>query len=213
MSNVEAKALFLDRDGIIIEDAGYTKDPNLVRLIPSIVPVIQTAKSKGYLIIVVTNQSGIGRSIISLENYKEVTHRMLELLEQQNALSLDQIYFAPYFEHAPHPVLPYGQPYLIENSWGIPHCGVWSETWRKPNLGMITFAKSELKINLSESLIVGDRWTDQLLAINSELKYGTWFCSSLDSFKENSEFIKNQGELAQKIHIMHDLTNVINLLE
>jgi D-glycero-D-manno-heptose 1,7-bisphosphate phosphatase len=213
MLSFESKALFLDRDGIIIEDAGYTKDPKLVKLIPSIVPLIQTAKSKGYLIIIVTNQSGIGRGIISLNNYKEVTHRMLKLLEQRDALSVDQIHFAPYFEHAPQPVLPYETPYFIENSWGIPHYGVWSETWRKPNLGMITHAMNQLKINLSKSLIVGDKWTDQLLAVNSDLKYGAWFCNSADSFKENSEFLSRQGEVAQKIQIVHDLTSVINLLD
>jgi D-glycero-D-manno-heptose 1,7-bisphosphate phosphatase len=212
-SKPTTKALFLDRDGIIIEDAGYTKDPHLVKLIPSIVPLIKAAQEKHYEIIIVTNQSGIGRGLISVGNYTDVTHRMLELLSEQGALHISHIYFAPYYEKATQIPLSLNQPYQIENPWNIPHVGIWSENWRKPNLGMISFAETSLNIDLSQSLIVGDRWTDQLLAVNSNLKKGAWYCSRIETLEENSEFLAHQDEKSEKISIVHDLTSVIDFLD
>lgn len=213
MSTPYSKALFLDRDGIIIEDAGYTKDPALVKLIPSVITLIQAAHQRNYKIIIVTNQSGIGRGSIALHHYQSVTHRMLELLEAQQALYIDQIYFAPFYEFAAQPVLPIGQPYSIENKWNIPHHGVWSAEWRKPNLGMIGQAQQQFAVDLSSSLMVGDRWTDQLLAVNSSIKIGVWYCSSLESLYENSEFLSHQSQGAHKIRVVHDLSSATQWLE
>jgi len=213
MSFLKSKALFLDRDGIIIEDAGYTKDANLVRLIPEIVSLISGAQQRNYQVIIVTNQSGIGRGAISLHNYQKVTHRMLKLLEDQGALYITLICFAPYYEHAKLVPMPTRKPHQIDNPWNIPHIGIWSESWRKPNLGMIEYARSILNIDLTQSLIVGDRWTDQLLAVNSELKFGAWYCPQTSSLNENSEFLKLQGENAKKISIIDNLTSAIDLLD
>ena len=189
MSN---KALFLDRDGIIIEDAGYTRDPAAVRLIPEIVPLLQTAKKQGYTLIVVTNQSGIGRGSISLADYFSVSERMLALLNQAQAPGLDQIYFAPYFGQAQAHIeqslkdqtalsqthfypLTLLDPSKAVKTMEISNRGLWSAEWRKPEIGMLTMAQKEYPIDLNSSLMIGDRLSDQQLAIKAQLPKSLWY--------------------------------------
>ena len=93
-------ALFLDRDGVVIYDSGYAKDADQVRLMPGITDLIQRAQKKSWKVVIVTNQSGLGRGWISLSQYQAVSERMLELLSAQQIL-IDGIYFAPWFTGAP----------------------------------------------------------------------------------------------------------------
>jgi D-glycero-D-manno-heptose 1,7-bisphosphate phosphatase len=75
-----AKALFLDRDGTIIVDKNYLADPAGVELIPGAAAALQRATELGYLLFLLTNQSGIGRGLHSLDDARRVTDRMEELL-------------------------------------------------------------------------------------------------------------------------------------
>src|SRR5260221_11782598 len=73
-------ALVLDRDGTLIEDPGYIADPAKVRLLPGVTVVLTKFREAGYALIVVTNQSGIGRGLYTWANYDAVSARLRELL-------------------------------------------------------------------------------------------------------------------------------------
>jgi D-glycero-D-manno-heptose 1,7-bisphosphate phosphatase len=133
--------LFLDRDGVIIHNVPYTRDPAQVRLMPGIVELLRQARAKEFLIIVVTNQSGIGRGLLSEDDYQKITARMNQLLAEQS-LSFDHIYYAPYFEGAKNP------DYLKKPDW------------RKPAPGMILQACQDFAVDLKASVMIGDRASD-----------------------------------------------------
>lgn len=173
------KALFLDRDGVIIRDAGYAKDASVVTLIPGCAELIKRANAKGWKVIVVTNQSGLGRKWISLEQYQSVSRRMVELLTAKHA-KLDQIYFAPFFEPE-NPGLEELQSPSFQ-SLSVPEKGKWDKSWRKPNPGMILQGAHEYQIDLAHSILIGDRATDQA-AGNSAGLLSTYLIKS-DVFEE-----------------------------
>ena len=129
-------ALFLDRDGTIIVDRHYMGDPSLVQLIDGAGGAIRLANAHAIPVIVVTNQSGIGRGRITPEQYHAVHRRMIELLSEHGA-TIDASY------HCPH---------WPEND-GECAC-------RKPALGMYRRAAMDHDIDLSGSAFVGDRWRD-----------------------------------------------------
>ena len=129
------KAIFLDRDGIInIEKKDYVKTIKEFILIDRIFDVIKMINSKGYLVIIITNQSAINRKIITENNLREIHNHFLKLAKNKNA-KIDGIYFCP---HMPS-----------ENC----EC-------RKPKPGMILKAAQEFQIDLKNSVMIGDSNTD-----------------------------------------------------
>jgi len=75
-----SKAVFLDRDGTLNEDPGYINDPDKMKLLPGVGPALRSLKDAGFLLVVVSNQSGVGRGIISPEVLPRIHARMDELL-------------------------------------------------------------------------------------------------------------------------------------
>lgn len=134
-------ALFVDRDGTLIADAHYLADPRGVRLLPGAAAAVAQAKNAGALVVVVTNQSGIARGLITAAQYEAVRLRADELLAAQGA-HVDATYHCP---HAPDT----GRP-----------CDC-----RKPALGMYQQAAADLEIDLARSSYIGDRWRDVQPAI------------------------------------------------
>lgn len=129
-------ALFIDRDGTLIADAHYLADPAGVRLLPGASAALARANMSGMLVIVVTNQSGIARGLITQEQYEAVRTRMNRLLGEHGA-RVDATY------HCPH--------------W--PDVGGPCEC-RKPGLGMYRTAAADFGIDLARSAYIGDRWRD-----------------------------------------------------
>jgi histidinol-phosphate phosphatase family protein len=128
-------AVFLDRDGTIIEDAHYLSRPEDVRLIDGAADAITRINAVLVPVFIVTNQSGIGRGIFSLQEYERVHARMIELLAEQGA-NVDGTYFCP---HGPED-----------------HCEC-----RKPGTLLFRNAQSEHpEIDLATSLYIGDRMRD-----------------------------------------------------
>ena len=125
-------AVFLDRDGTIIEDANYLADPSGVRLIPGALEALRRLAAAGFALIVVTNQSGIGRGYFSEADYHRVAARMEEELGAGLILAT---YFC-----ADHPEQP-------------------SER-RKPRPGMLLEAAREHGLDLARSFMIGDRRGD-----------------------------------------------------
>ena len=130
-------ALFLDRDGVIIEDTGYVSSPKDVKLMPRVVEHIQQARKEQRKVIVVTNQSGIARKYFSWNDLSVVNRRMLDLLGKQNC-QIDDIFVSPF--HSSSVIVEHRlQPYL-----------------RKPRPGMIVAAARKHGIDLSLSTLIGD---------------------------------------------------------
>lgn len=142
--------LFLDRDGVIIQNVPYATSAETVVLREGIAGLIQRARRANYHVVCVTNQSGIGRGWVPLAAYEAITARMNELLKAE-ASHLDAIYFAPYYEKATDPQ--------------------WLERpeWRKPAPGMILQACADFSIDLEKSIFVGDRGSDMEAAKNGRV--------------------------------------------
>lgn len=136
MTTIARAAAFLDRDGTIIDDAHYISDPELVRLRPGAAEAIARLNRAGIPVIVVTNQSGIARGMLSEADYEHVASRMAELLASEGA-HIDATYMCPH-----HP------------DFGA-ECDC-----RKPGTLLFRRAATEHKLDLERSTYVGDRWRD-----------------------------------------------------
>jgi D-glycero-D-manno-heptose 1,7-bisphosphate phosphatase len=129
-------AAFLDRDGTIIHDADYLADPDGVRLLPGAGASIARLNANGIPVIVVTNQSGIARGLMTLDDYERVRARLDEVLAAEGA-RVDATYFCPH-----HP--DYTGP-----------CAC-----RKPGTLLYRRAAEAHDIDLARSGYIGDRWRD-----------------------------------------------------
>ncbi|RJQ33027.1 MAG: HAD family hydrolase [Actinobacteria bacterium] len=140
--NLRHKAVFLDRDNTIIEDEeGYLSNPNKVKLLPGAAGAIKKLNGAGFKVIIVSNQSGIGRGLITEEQLGQVNQKMLELLAEEGA-KIDAIYYCPH-----HPEADIEKYRMI-----CPD--------RKPAPGMLIKAAVEHNIDLSKSYCVGDSERD-----------------------------------------------------
>lgn len=134
------RAVFLDRDGTIIEDVGYLRSPDDVRLLPGAADAIRRLNQHGFLAVVVTNQSGIARGLLSRNDYQLTERRVDELLKPEGA-HLDAHYFCP---HLPELTGP---------------CDC-----RKPGVLLYRQAAEHFNVDLGQSWWVGDRVRDVLPA-------------------------------------------------
>ena len=125
-------AVFLDRDGTLMEEVGYCNDPARVRVYDGVAEALRRLKSAGFLTILVTNQSGIGRGLITEAQYWAVQE---ELLRQLGPGTIDDSYFCPDVPEA-----------LSCN--------------RKPEPGMLLQAAAEYGLDLPRSFLVGDKSAD-----------------------------------------------------
>jgi D-glycero-D-manno-heptose 1,7-bisphosphate phosphatase len=134
-------AVFLDRDGVVMEDGHYLADPALVRLIPGAAEAVAALNRAGWVIVVVTNQSGVARGLFPLETVLAVHDRLGGLLRGAGA-RVDGYYFCPHHPEA-----------------DVAEFRVACEC-RKPRPGMLRRAAAELGLELSASWLVGDRVSD-----------------------------------------------------
>ena len=132
----DARAVFLDRDGTIVEDPGYLHQPGQVRLLPGAGAAIHRLNQAGWRVITVSNQSGIARGLYDATAYAAVQTRLTELLAADDA-RLDGAYFCPH-----HP-----------DFTGPCEC-------RKPGVLLFREAAAALGLDLARSVWVGDRVSD-----------------------------------------------------
>jgi len=135
------KALFLDRDGVINIDSGYVWQPADFRFVEGIFELCLAAQSKGYLLIVVTNQAGIGRGYYSEEDFWHITRHMQAEFARRG-ITIHAVYFSPYLPE--HGIGRYKK----------------QTDCRKPGPGMILQAAKDHAIDLGASILIGDRITD-----------------------------------------------------
>lgn len=145
-------AAFLDRDGTLIEDIPYLADPALVRLAPGAVEALKLLRQAGFACVVATNQSGVGRGLITLEQLALI-HREMERQLTEAGTALDGIYWCT---HVPQ----------LDDKTVVEHVD------RKPGPGMLLRAARDLNLDLTESWIVGDQLSDMLAGRNAGCKGG-----------------------------------------
>ena len=134
------KALFLDRDGVINQEISYLIRPEDVRWVDGIFSLCRTAQSLGYALVVVTNQSGIARGFYTPAQFEALMVWMRQQLAAES-ITLDAVYHCPYH--------PDGQ-----GEWRREHPD------RKPGPGMLLRAAQEHNLDLSASIMIGDRCGD-----------------------------------------------------
>jgi len=143
-------AVFLDRDGTIIEDAGYLGDPQKVRLIGDAADAIRRFRQAGCLVVIVSNQSGVARGFFDEAAMNKVQARVESLLAEHGA-GVDRAYHCPYLDGPEATVVAYRRDSEL----------------RKPRPGMLLLAAKELDIDLTRSWMIGDSPTDVQAGINA----------------------------------------------
>ena len=137
----KSKAVFLDRDGTIIEDAGYINSPDQIKFIPGSIEAIKKLNQAGYKVVIISNQAGVARGLLTedmLQTIDKVIHRQI----LNGGGHIDASYYCPH--HPEHGVYPYKQ---------VCEC-------RKPHPGLIKRAVREKNIELTGSFMVGDKSSD-----------------------------------------------------
>ena len=138
----KSPAVFVDRDGTIMENVDYCSDPKQVRIFPRVREALRRLKSNGFKLIIITNQSGIGREFFTIEQYRAVE---AEVLRQLGDGLIDATYFCP----------------------DVPSQ---HSSCRKPAPGMIFQATQEHRIDLSRSFFIGDKEIDAQCGRNAGVR-------------------------------------------
>ena len=129
-------AVFVDRDGTIIDETGYLSDPEKVRILPRASSALRRLNLSGIPVIIISNQSGVARGMFGIQDVERVNQRIRDLLAAERA-SIDEIYFCTH-----HP------DYDVE-------CNC-----RKPRPGLLVAASKDFGISLPDSFMVGDKLID-----------------------------------------------------
>ncbi|QOP46138.1 D-glycero-beta-D-manno-heptose 1,7-bisphosphate 7-phosphatase [Sulfurimonas paralvinellae] len=140
------KALFLDRDGVVNVEKEYLYKQEDFEFIDGIFELCRHYQDLGYLIFVVTNQSGIARKFYTEEDFEKLTQWMLEVLKN-NGVTITKVYHCPH-----HPEIS-----------GVCEC-------RKPKPGMLLEAAGEFDVDLQNSIMIGDKERDIEAGLNAGLR-------------------------------------------
>ena len=132
-------AIFLDRDNTLVTDPGYISEPDQLHLFDDASPAIRRLRQAGYRIVVVTNQSGVARGILTEQQLKQIHEHLKRMLEKQEA-RIDAVYYCPYLD---------GPEAVVEEYHR-------ASDLRKPEPGMLLLAAHELNLDLDASWMIGD---------------------------------------------------------
>lgn len=149
--NKKRPAVFLDRDGTINEQMGYINHLSRFHMLPGVPEAIRLFNKNGYLVIVLTNQSGVARGYYPISLVEE-THTLMKNILNSHDAHIDAIFFCPHY--------PEGnvKEYAVK-------CDC-----RKPGTGMIRQAMGSFDIDMSESYMIGDHFTDLETARNARIR-------------------------------------------
>lgn len=138
---MEKKTVFLDRDGTLIEEVNFLSRVEDLKLFPFTAEAVELLKSNGFMLIVITNQSGIDRGLYT----EEAMHSIHREIQKQLNNAIDAFYFCPH----------------------LPDAGC---DCRKPMLGMIKKARKDNKIDMASSWVIGDKVLDVELGFSAEIR-------------------------------------------
>jgi D-glycero-D-manno-heptose 1,7-bisphosphate phosphatase len=141
MVSTNAKALFLDRDGIINVERDYVHKPDDFTFSAGIFDLCRAAHQAGFLLVVITNQAGIARGLYTEEDFAAITQWMIGKFADEG-IPIAKVYHSPY------------HPEATIDRYRLAHAD------RKPSPGMILRARDDLRLDLSASILIGDRLTD-----------------------------------------------------
>ena len=167
-------AVFLDRDGTLIKDLNYAADHEQVVLLPGAAEALRTMQELGFKLIVISNQSGVGRGMISPEEAAAVHSKFVRLM-RQSGVALDGVYYCP---HAP--------------SAGC-DC-------RKPLPGLVLLAAKEHGIDLTRSLFVGDKQTDVETGANAGMRSLLLASRGTDGAPDWNEVLRHLARASGRTH-------------
>jgi len=171
------KAIFLDRDGTINVDVDYLHEPDQLVFIDGTIEALAMLKAQGYKLIVISNQSGIGRGYFKVQDVERLHAYMNRILYKHNA-AIDAFYYCPHVEQD--------------------KC-----TCRKPQTGLIDRAVTEWEIDLTRSYMVGDKEVDVMTAVNAGCSYGLLLSGHVvsDALQEKykEKLYQNLWDFAQRI--------------
>ena len=134
------KALFLDRDGVLNRDSGYAVHPYAMRFCHRVLPLVRRLQRKGYLAIVVTNQSGLDRGLFTKRDFLRCTRYMLRRLHRKG-VAVRALYYCP--------------------------AALDDDPFRKPGAGMLLAAAAHYGIDLGRSVMIGDRASDRMAGMRA----------------------------------------------
>ena len=163
------KAVFLDRDGIINVEKNFVKTWDEFEFIPGIFENIKRLNKNGFLVIIVTNQSGIKRGFYTEETLKTIHSNMLKILEDNDAY-VDDIFYCPHFDDD--------------------NCNC-----RKPKPGMIIEASEKHNIDLKESWVIGDNERDIIAGKKAGCKT---IHVMINAEQDKQSNIKNEADFSSK---------------
>ena len=146
------KCAFLDRDGVINQDKGYISKISDFKIYPGVGKAISLLNKKNYLVIIITNQSGIGRGLIKIKELENLHNHLKKKIKKDGA-KIDDIFYCPF-----HPEFGKGKYKKKSND-------------RKPGDGMIKKAIKKWKINTKSSFMIGDKISDKLAAKKAKIKF------------------------------------------
>lgn len=157
-------AVFLDRDGVLIVDSGYPHLEEHLVLIPGAADAVRRLNALGYLVVIVTNQSGVARGLFSEDRMKAFNDLLVRRLAAKGA-RIGAVYACPFHSKAEDP------------KWFHP-----DHPDRKPNPGMILRAAADHGIDLSRSFLIGDRQSDLEAARRAGVSGFLFETGDLDDF-------------------------------
>ena len=149
---INKPAIFLDRDGVINKDSGYVYKIKDFIWKKNIIKLIKYFNDNNYYVIVITNQSGVGRGFYKEKEVKKL-HNWINLELRKKGAFIDKFYYAPYY---------FNSKYAIYRK---------NKILRKPNVGMLDLALKEFNINLNKSIMLGDKDIDYITAKKKKIKF------------------------------------------
>tara|TARA_A100001011_G_scaffold400274_1_gene513742 strand:- start:14605 stop:15150 length:546 start_codon:yes stop_codon:yes gene_type:complete len=156
------RALFLDRDGVINYDDGYTFKISKLKILDGVIEGLQAIKHLNFKIIIVTNQSGLARGLFTIQDFHGYMNKLIEILES-NGISICDYFYCPHHVNG-----------VIEELSILCKC-------RKPHPGMILKARDKHNIDLSKSILIGDKKSDIEAGIRANIPYNIMISNSIDN--------------------------------
>jgi len=138
MKRKKHPVVFLDRDGTLLNERGYLSDPSKMAFYPNVIKSLKSLRKAGFKLVLVTNQSGIGRGFFTEKQFRTVHHRFTSLLKKKGA-RIDGLYYCPHHPQA--------------------GCAC-----RKPKTTLARKAARHLNLDLQQSYMVGDQTRDMIFA-------------------------------------------------